>query len=283
MKDLPKRALTAVLFAIVMLGGMLWNRLSFSLLILLIQSGCLYEYLILIKSFQQYERRKKKVAIVVTMILASAVMVTVSVTQSDMVSIEYAVFFIPACLILLALEMIYRSVSPVVNGMLNAGAIIYISLPVLMLYSLTDNQQFFESSLWHQQVSVPLGIVFLIWANDTFAYFVGSMIGKHKMLPSVSPKKSWEGFFGGLVFALITGWILAIYFPKLDLLHWLIVAVIVVLFGTIGDFFESMIKRQAGVKDSGNILPGHGGFLDRFDALLFCVPFVAVYLLLFPN
>src|SRR6185436_11749492 len=90
--------------------------------------------------------------------------------------------------------------------------------------------------------AIPLGIVLLIWANDTFAYFTGSLIGKHKILPAVSPKKTWEGFFGGLIFALITAWILSLYFTKLNMQHWLIVAVIVVVFGTIGDFFESMIK-----------------------------------------
>lgn len=262
-----------------MLGGLLWNRISFSVLLLLIQTGCLYEYLMLVRKFQVYTNMKRRIALVVTMICVSAALAYVVILQQDFLSVINALWIFPICLLLLAAELFYQSETPFINGLVNVGAAIYIGIPVICLYSLADSN--FDAEEWFpKNVAVPLGIVLLIWANDTFAYFTGSLLGKHKILPAISPKKSWEGFFGGLIFALITGWILSRYFSKLNLQQWMIVALIVVVFGTIGDFFESMIKRQAGVKDTGNLLPGHGGFLDRFDALIFCVPFVAMYLLL---
>jgi phosphatidate cytidylyltransferase len=280
MKDLPRRTLTAVIFGAVMLGGLMWNRISFSILILLIQTGCMYEYLVLVRGFQKYGEGKKKTAFAVTMIACSSILAGLVISQTDFISMAYGVFVIPVCLLLLAAELFYQSEAPLMNGLLNAGAAIYVTSPMIFFYSLADGSLFGESDTWLPSHAIPLGVVLLIWANDTFAYFTGSLFGKHKILPSISPKKTWEGFFGGLIFALITAWMLSLYFHKLDLQQWLIVATIVVVFGTMGDFFESMIKRKAGVKDSGNILPGHGGILDRFDALLFCVPFVMVYLLL---
>lgn len=133
---------------------------------------------------------------------------------------------------------------------------------------------------WYPQfASIPLGIVLLVWANDTFAYFAGSLLGKHRIAPEISPKKSWEGFAGGLVFALVTAYVLSGFYFSLNPVQWMVVASLVVVFGTLGDFFESWLKRQAGVKDSGSLMPGHGGFLDRFDALIFCLPFVTIYLM----
>ena len=127
--------------------------------------------------------------------------------------------------------------------------------------------------------AVPLGIVLLIWANDTFAYFTGSLLGKHKMAPSISPKKTWEGFAGGMIAALTVAFLISLNFNIFNVVQWMVTGLLVSVFGSAGDFFESWLKRKAGVKDSGTLLPGHGGFLDRFDALIFCVPFVTMYLL----
>lgn len=125
---------------------------------------------------------------------------------------------------------------------------------------------------------IALGSFILLWVNDTGAYLVGSAIGKHKMIPHVSPGKSWEGFGGGLILALAGGWVLSLIWPAAELQQWLVIAIICSLFGTLGDLFESKMKRRAGVKDSGKIMPGHGGMLDRFDALLFVIPAVYCFL-----
>ena len=123
-----------------------------------------------------------------------------------------------------------------------------------------------------------LNILVLIWVNDSFAFLVGKNFGKRKLFESVSPKKTIEGFLGGLIFSLIAAFIISKYVTIFSPLNWMIISVIVSSFGTIGDLIESKFKRQAGIKDSGNIMPGHGGMLDRLDSLLFVAPFVYLYI-----
>ena len=128
-----------------------------------------------------------------------------------------------------------------------------------------------------------LGVFILVWVNDTFAYLVGKSIGKHKLLERISPKKTIEGFLGGLIFALIASFFIYKYSELLTIKNWLVIALIVVVFGTIGDLIESKFKREAGVKDSGTIMPGHGGILDRLDSVIFAAPFVFYYLTIIQN
>jgi phosphatidate cytidylyltransferase len=108
-------------------------------------------------------------------------------------------------------------------------------------------------------------------------------LGKHKICARISPKKSWEGLIGGAVFAIIMGIVNSVLFQELSMISWIVIAILIVAFGTSGDFFESKLKREAGVKDSGSILPGHGGMLDRFDTVLFAAPVVYVWINLFGN
>jgi phosphatidate cytidylyltransferase len=129
----------------------------------------------------------------------------------------------------------------------------------------------------HDNAAYILWMFALIWINDTGAYCVGSTLGKHRLCERLSPKKSWEGFWGGMLFCIIASLIYA-YISKTPMLANLILAVIVSAFATLGDLFESMLKRSAGVKDAGNIIPGHGGVLDRIDSLLFVAPAVAIFM-----
>lgn len=123
-----------------------------------------------------------------------------------------------------------------------------------------------------------LGAFMLVWVNDTFAYLVGKNFGKQKLFPSISPKKTVEGFLGGLFFACIASYFIWYFTQTLTFTHWLILSIIVSVFGTIGDLIESKFKRQADVKDSGVIMPGHGGLLDRLDSIIFAAPFIYLYL-----
>ena len=119
----------------------------------------------------------------------------------------------------------------------------------------------------------------LIWSSDTFAYFTGKFFGKHKMAPKISPKKTWEGFAGGVVLTLVAGFFVELYFPELRG-NWIVVGFLVSIFAPLGDLVESQLKRTFGVKDSGNIIPGHGGILDRLDSFIICVPVVYLYFIL---
>lgn len=169
--------------------------------------------------------------------------------------------------------------------------LLYISLPVLLIICLgfylnwnaaTAGTGSFETLSLHFSPLIPCGIIFSIWINDTMAYIVGSFIGKTPF-SSISPKKTWEGTIGGAVLCMITIGLLGTYLPlaqSVAPLHWWVIAGICAVFGTSGDLLESKIKRMAGVKDSGSFMPGHGGFLDRFDSLLVAVPFVWLYLFL---
>ena len=126
--------------------------------------------------------------------------------------------------------------------------------------------------------SLLFAFFIFIWLNDTFAYLTGSLIGKHKLAEKISPKKTIEGSLGGMLFTLGASVLFSLYFPIISLYEWLIFAFIIVIMGTIGDLFESILKRSAGVKDSGNIMPGHGGILDRLDSVLLAAPFIFIYL-----
>jgi len=157
---------------------------------------------------------------------------------------------------------------------------VYIALPLSLLNllafpSLNVPLPSFVDSFRYQWIWIIALLVF-IWANDTGAYLVGVRFGKHRLCERISPKKSWEGFFGGLAFAVISAFTFSHFFPETAWYHWVGLSIGVVVFGTYGDLFESLIKRAVEVKDSGHSLPGHGGFLDRFDSLL-----LAVYAMLF--
>jgi phosphatidate cytidylyltransferase len=126
-----------------------------------------------------------------------------------------------------------------------------------------------------------IGVFILIWINDTFAYLVGKNFGKHKLFESVSPKKTIEGFIGGIFFTIIFAIILSFSFKFFTFENWIIIAIIVSVFGTLGDLLESKLKRIAKIKDSGKIMPGHGGLLDRLDSIIFAAPFIYLYLILY--
>lgn len=153
---------------------------------------------------------------------------------------------------------------------------VFVALPFATLYGILG---------WHNDWHplLLLAIFIIIWTNDTFAYLVGSATGRHHLLKHISPHKSWEGFVGGAAFALLAGYLLN-YFnfaheAGLNLWKWLVFAGLVVVFGTLGDLMESLLKRAVGKKDSGNIIPGHGGILDRFDSLLLAGPIIYIYLM----
>ncbi len=124
------------------------------------------------------------------------------------------------------------------------------------------------------------GLLGLVWTNDTMAYFVGSQLGKRKLFERISPKKTWEGFIGGGLCTVLMAWGVSHYVPEFTQMQWIMLAVVAAVFGTLGDLVESMLKRSLNIKDSGKLLPGHGGLLDRFDAFLLAIPFYWLVLIL---
>ena len=154
------------------------------------------------------------------------------------------------------------------------AGLFYISLPIAALFSIATPEAFF----------LPLrvfGLLILIWTNDTMAYFVGSQLGRRKLFERISPNKTWEGTIGGGICTVLMAWGLSFIIKDFTQIQWLALGVVAAVFGTLGDLVESMLKRSVGVKDSGNLLPGHGGLLDRFDAFIFALPFFWLALQIF--
>lgn len=149
-------------------------------------------------------------------------------------------------------------------------AIVYITIPLVLSVILSS-----------QNPLLILAIFIIIWSNDTMAFLIGKWLGKNKLFERLSPKKTVEGFVGGLVGSLISAVILSMYHHEINLVFWIVLSIVVSVAGTLGDLFESMLKRNAGVKDSGNVIPGHGGILDRLDSFLFAAPFVFFCTVLF--
>lgn len=168
------------------------------------------------------------------------------------------------------------------NPIANLGAIMlsqmYVVLPLALINVLAYTQ--FECySDKADFYAIPLSIYIFIWINDTGAYLSGVTLGKHKLFPRISPKKSWEGSIGGALLTVASAFAVAHFFNFMNIWQWIGMALVVVVFGTFGDLTESMMKRHLGIKDSGHILPGHGGILDRLDSMLLSIPAVVIYLL----
>ena len=176
-------------------------------------------------------------------------------------------------------ELYLKQNNPINNWAYTMLSQMYIALP----FSLINVLAFMgdkEGDI-HYNYVIPLSVFIFLWINDTGAYCAGSLLGKHKLFPRISPGKSWEGSIGGAVFVAIAAYIISQLSPitaQLSPLQWIGLGLVVVVFGTWGDLVESLFKRTLGIKDSGNILPGHGGMLDRFDSSLMAIPAAAVYL-----
>ena len=165
----------------------------------------------------------------------------------------------------LLVELFRNSKQPLLNISLLVFGWLYVVIPFYVMLLLRGTED--NSIQWMYLV----GMFVLIWTNDTFAYLTGRFLGKTKLFERISPKKTWEGTIGGILFSVAAGYLIA-FFMEDDVIFWMVSAVLVSLGAIFGDLFESMLKRNAGIKDSGNIMPGHGGVLDRFDAALFGAP-----------
>lgn len=182
---------------------------------------------------------------------------------------------IPLFISVYILELYRNHQRPFHNIAYTLLGVFYIALPFSLLNFIALNGSSYQMSYSYE---ILLGFFILIWANDTGAYLSGMSMGKHKLFPRISPKKSWEGFIGGVLFTGIIAWIISLFFYDISITHWLAIGFISAIMGVFGDLVESMYKRSLGVKDSGKFLPGHGGLLDRFDAVLLSIPVVYAYL-----
>lgn len=268
MENLLKRALYGGLYVAILIFGILYSKLTFILLFLIIMNIALHEFnkMIRLQSVFPY-------------ILGNLLFVFGNVLNFDNTAKEFSVYAGTALFLGFFATFISILFQKKEEAVAELGkkflSVVYISLPftlIVMIPSLNTKFEFINTTI--------LGVFILVWVNDTFAYLVGSNFGLHKLFYSVSPNKTWEGFLGGMLFTFIGAYVLAHFFDKLSLVNWLVFALIVSTFGVLGDLIESMFKRQAGLKDSSNLIPGHGGMLDRMDSMIFSAPFIFIYLLI---
>jgi phosphatidate cytidylyltransferase len=273
------RALSSLFFVIAMMAGLLWNHWTFLLLFSVIHFGCWWEYSKLIgrihqSSFHVFTRLGMAItgfAIMLAFCGKAYQLAGYGIRQNFCFPLSVAGF-------LLMVIGVFKQTTPVkLPAFFGAAAgWIYISLSWGLMLSLRQENMLFKgnSLFLDGGRTVPLLLILAIWGNDTFAYLVGSMIGKTPF-SKISPKKTWEGTAGGALLCIVGMGTLGSWLVT-GTMGWLAVwiACIAAVIGTLGDLFESKLKRMAGVKDSGNMLPGHGGFMDRFDSLLFATPFV---------
>jgi phosphatidate cytidylyltransferase len=185
----------------------------------------------------------------------------------------FLIFPIVSCVYMIKLYKKFER-KPFTNIAFTFLGIFYVAVPIALL-----NIAVFENGYYNYEIM--FGCLFILWASDTGAYFAGTFFGRRKLFERISPKKSWEGFFGGAILALIFSYGLSQFFQTISLTQWIIVGLIIIVGGTFGDLVESLLKRSIEIKDSGSSIPGHGGFLDRFDGLLISAPFIVAYLEIF--
>jgi len=285
------RSLSAVVFVIVMLAGLLLNQWLFLLLILIIHTGCWLEFekLISLRDETYNQRIGFHKYGVICLGITFILWLTNNTYTILGVRISEAGWWL-MLMIILALpltELLFSRYFNIKNMGYSFSGLVYISLSLALLADITDpdlgkNLFYFSDSGYNPEL--PMLIILSIWINDTMAYIVGSLIGKTPF-SKISPKKTWEGTAGGALLAVITIFVIAFFLAgktvNSAVWHYSDIAAIAAVAGTAGDLFESKLKRRAGVKDSGNMMPGHGGFLDRFDSLLFAAPAAWLYIVLF--
>lgn len=264
MSNLIQRAITGGLFVLVLVLCIVFGGIYFHLLFALIGIISLNEF------YQLFNKSQIKPNLTIGLIGGTLIyFFSTWILISDIWDVYFKALLVLIFPILAFAELYRKKKTPFENIGVTFIGWVYIMLPLIILNHMMWSE---DTNGWTNFLPV-LSIFILVWTSDTFAYLFGRKLGKHKLFERISPNKSWEGFVGGAVFAGIAGLLIA-YFYDVDYKVYLILGLLVACFGTIGDLIESMLKRSLKVKDSGNILPGHGGILDRIDAVLFVIPIV---------
>ncbi len=281
------RAGTAAVFVIVMLTGMLWNHWSFFILFSVIHFGCWTEYQQLVYRIDPGYASISPFHKYGVMIAGWCLMLYFTSDAFSIFSIQLhaigwwlgliAVFVLPISELLFAKQVELKNIGYSIFGLLYISLSLALLIDIRCFGMIRKADHSYADSFGYV---LPLGILIALWINDTMAYMVGSFIGKTPF-SKISPKKTWEGTIGGAVLCIAVVALLGWWSDAFEVKDWIFIAAIVAFFGALGDLLESKLKRMAGVKDSGSIMPGHGGFLDRFDSLLLASPFVWLYVMLF--
>ena len=280
MKNLLIRAASGVVLFGIVLGAILWSKWSFAALLLAIIVGGQIEFYRMAQKAGYWPQRAMGVVSGILIFIVAFVLMWLFDKSSELDSrylmitaglVLYIILLLPMMFIC---ELFRKSATPIANIATSLMGVIYVAMPLSLLLFIPLLLGGGEWKPW-----TLLFYIFIIWSNDVFAYLFGISFGKHRLFERISPKKSWEGFVGGLIGAMGMGYLAATIMGG-DHIEWIGMALIAAITGVFGDLVESLFKRSVDVKDSGQVIPGHGGWLDRFDALLLSVPFAFIYLVI---
>jgi len=258
--NLLQRTITGLVFASLVIGSILWNPYLQTVVFSVFMVLGLMEYYRLFKG-QKEIQVSSEIGIFIGLFIFT-LLVGISLKILPVISIT---FIVPLLFTLILVELWKKHEHPISNIALMVFGILYVVIPFYLTIDLNLRNTFYLPTV--------VGMFLLIWTNDTFAYVCGRLFGKHKLFERISPNKTWEGTTGGIVFTLLLGFIIGKYINEGNTFFWIISAVIIAPGSIFGDLLESLFKRSLNIKDTGTILPGHGGILDRFDAALFSIPF----------
>ena len=277
MKNLILRTITGILFVVCLVAGIVWNPFSLLILFTAITALTVWEFTTIANRHMGLHVNR-----FITTITAAYLFAAVWAFNTNVMGAEVFIPYLISVIYLLVSELYFDRTDTVQTWAMTFMAQLYIALPFASLNTLCfiGTPAGLTYYYWY-----ALAVFIFLWSSDTGAYVFGSLLGKHRLFPRISPKKSWEGSVGGAVTAVVASQIIASFVPfaetlseTLSRLLWAGLAVVVVVFGTWGDLVESLLKRKVGIKDSGNILPGHGGMLDRFDSALLAIPAAVIYI-----
>ena len=266
MNNFLKRTLTAGAFVAVLLFCTYYSQLSFSILFFIITILGLWEF------YKLSEKGDNKPQKVLGTIAGASIFTTTAFVCMGY-DAHLLIINIPLVFLIFISELYTKAKNPFRNIAFTILGIVYVAVPFSLLNYLVTYTGTYSYELL-------FGFFFILWCNDSGAYLAGSAFGKRKLFPRISPGKSWEGSIGGAIASYIVVFIISKWYTGFSIIDWLVIAAILIVIGTLGDLVESLYKRSKNVKDSGTLLPGHGGILDRFDSLLMATPFVFTYLYL---
>jgi phosphatidate cytidylyltransferase len=271
MNNLIQRSITGLVLGLIIIALVSWNTYSFIFLVVMIDLLSLLEFYRLFHAAGLSPQR-------VAGILCSAVMILTAALTLGRIGVPRILLInIPVASGIFIYELFRREKNPFYNLALTFLGIICVTIPLCFFIGIAFLP--FGSGNYHPGMN--LGYFLLLWASDSGAYFFGRALGSHSLFKRISPHKTWEGSLGGAISALSVGYLISHWFSIPGAISWMIIALIIIVTGTLGDLIKSLMKRSLNLKDSGTLLPGHGGMLDRFDSLLGSAPFVFSYLLFF--
>ena len=272
MNNLTQRIITGSLFVAALVFCILWNSYSIGIVFFV----CLLIGSLELTKLLNNGEPNKIASLSKIVVLGNAYVLSFLILRES-IEIKWIFILIP----LITLFFMYELFTTKTNSFRNLNEILfgllYVFIPFMSLNILGTSEKFATKVEMTNSQHILLGFFVILWTSDSMAYVTGKLIGKNKIAPAISPGKTWEGVIGGFAFSLVAAFLIS-YFTESSLYLWLGMAAIISSFGFIGDLSESMLKRKAGLKDSGNLLPGHGGILDRFDGIVFSAPLVMCYL-----